>query len=384
MLAVMSNEYDAIVIGSGLGGLTAGALYARTGARVLLLERNASFGGAATTYHRGALTVEASLHETTHPAAAGDPKRAVFEALDLDTSIELVPVGDFQEVRSALLGEPFVLPRGFEAVEARLTERFPKQRKGIHGFVRQLRRTLELGKFSGREHGSLWGVAHAAELPLDLWAVMRDIRSSLSAVLARYFGDDEAIKFAVAPNLPYYTDDPDTFWWLGYAFAQGGYLGGGGYYIKGGSQTLSDRLAEILREEGGETLTHCPAIAIEVGPHGDVKGVRYRTADGGHASASAPIVFANAAPHVVEELLPAQQRDAFMAPFRDRPLSISLVAATIGVSARPSTFGLSSYSTMLIPDWMQKLSDYKHGTALFATAPGERLPMPNDRKAGRT
>ena len=74
MLAVMSNEYDAIVIGSGLGGLTAGALYARTGARVLLLERNASFGGAATTYHRGALTVEASLHETTHPAAAGDPR----------------------------------------------------------------------------------------------------------------------------------------------------------------------------------------------------------------------------------------------------------------------------------------------------------------------
>ena len=35
----MSKEYDAIVIGSGLGGLTAGALYARAGHRVLLLEK---------------------------------------------------------------------------------------------------------------------------------------------------------------------------------------------------------------------------------------------------------------------------------------------------------------------------------------------------------
>jgi hypothetical protein len=44
----------------------------------------------------------------------------------------------------------------------------------------------------------MWHMAHAAELPLDLWAVFRDLRSSLLEVLARYFGDDEAIKFAFA------------------------------------------------------------------------------------------------------------------------------------------------------------------------------------------
>ncbi len=43
-----SNDYDAIVIGSGLGGLTAGALFAHAGHRVLVLERNYTFGGAAT------------------------------------------------------------------------------------------------------------------------------------------------------------------------------------------------------------------------------------------------------------------------------------------------------------------------------------------------
>ncbi|MEF9410874.1 MULTISPECIES: NAD(P)-binding protein [Rhodococcus] len=86
----MTDGYDAITIGSGLGGLTAAALYARAGHRVLVLERNDDFGGAATTYRHGALTIEGSLHQTSgfsfpecsaggsapEPAPAG-PSRAI-------------------------------------------------------------------------------------------------------------------------------------------------------------------------------------------------------------------------------------------------------------------------------------------------------------------
>ena len=59
----MPRNFDAIVIGSGLGGLTAGALSARSGLRVLVLERNDTFGGAATVYRHNGLTIETSLHE---------------------------------------------------------------------------------------------------------------------------------------------------------------------------------------------------------------------------------------------------------------------------------------------------------------------------------
>ncbi len=47
----MHDDYDAIVIGSGLGGLTASALFTHAGHRVLVIEQNDTFGGAATTYH---------------------------------------------------------------------------------------------------------------------------------------------------------------------------------------------------------------------------------------------------------------------------------------------------------------------------------------------
>jgi phytoene dehydrogenase-like protein len=50
-----TTHWDAIVIGSGLGGLAAAAAFANKGKRVLVLERLANFGGAATVYRHGLL-----------------------------------------------------------------------------------------------------------------------------------------------------------------------------------------------------------------------------------------------------------------------------------------------------------------------------------------
>jgi len=48
----MQNTYDIIVIGSGLGGLTAGAELASKGQRVLVLEQHFQVGGSATSFKR--------------------------------------------------------------------------------------------------------------------------------------------------------------------------------------------------------------------------------------------------------------------------------------------------------------------------------------------
>ena len=64
-----AQKWDAIVIGSGLGGLAAAAHWAAHGKRVLVLERNPYFGGAACTYRHAGLQIEASLHEISLNAA---------------------------------------------------------------------------------------------------------------------------------------------------------------------------------------------------------------------------------------------------------------------------------------------------------------------------
>lgn len=372
----MAERYDAIVIGSGLGGLTAGALFAHAGKRVLLLERNANFGGAATTYRRGAMTVEGSLHETSDPRRTFDPKGAVFEALGLYDDIEFVPAPDIYQVRGQVVGEPFVLPHGYDAVEDALTARFPHQASNIKRFLHHVRRALQALDYMGGAHSTLWRIAHAADLPLELWALVRDFRSSLSEVLQRFFGDDEAIKIALAANLHYYTDNPDECWWLLYAVAQAGYIESGGNFVKGGSQRLSDRLVKAIRDEGGEAKTECTVFGIGLDDDGRASGVRYRTGKGAAESAAeAPVVFANAAPHMIAEMLPDDARQAFMAPYRDRPLSITLLYAAFGLTRPPAELGVTHYSTQLLPDWVQKLSDYRRNADLLGAPPGDRMPI---------
>src|SRR5258705_10901813 len=60
--------------------------------------------------------------------------------------------------------------------------------------------------------------------PLKLLPAIRDWRLSLSQKLDRVFGDNEAVKCALAANLSYYHDDRATLWWIFFAMAQGSHL----------------------------------------------------------------------------------------------------------------------------------------------------------------
>ncbi|MFW9947017.1 MAG: phytoene desaturase family protein [Candidatus Odinarchaeota archaeon] len=78
---ILSESYDAVVIGAGNGGLTAAAQLAMKGAKVLLLEQHNLPGGFASSFVRGRFEFETSLHELCDYGSSTNKGgvRALFE-----------------------------------------------------------------------------------------------------------------------------------------------------------------------------------------------------------------------------------------------------------------------------------------------------------------
>jgi phytoene dehydrogenase-like protein len=369
------DAFDAVVIGSGLGGLTAAALLTKAGRSVCVLERNHSLGGAASMFRVGDLTIEASLHQTADPRDPREPKHQILKELGILDEIEWVPVSPFYSVQGGPIGEPFALPHGFDRAREALGRRFPESRHAIDRIMAAMER-IQAGIADLMEARATRSLAMLTRGALKLRPIIADWRASLDDVLSRQLGSSEAVKFALAANLSYYADDPKKLWWLFFAVAQGGYVASGGTYIKGGSRTLSMKLAKVVTKAGGVVRLGREAAAIEVGTDGRPAFVRHVDAKSrGHEERiGTKTVLANCAPSVLTAMLSEPVRGKFQEAYGSLALSTSLFSAHFGVRELPCKFGLKDFSTIVLPDWMTALADTARCSALLAENPAQRLP----------
>lgn len=339
-------RYDVVVIGAGLGGLTAAAILARAGHKVLIVERSNSVGGAASSYKVGDLFVEGSLHETSDPRNTSDPKHAVLTRAGVLDAVTWSRSETFYEVRGGALDAPLQLPASFAGAREALIRRFPESRTGIERLLREI------------EHGPT-----ESERSLSLLQKLDSV-----------FGGNEAVKCAVAANLAYYHDDPATLAWSHFATSQGHYLRSGPSFVNGGSQRLSSALARAVRTAGGTALLRRSANMIAPGPDGG-HIVTHTAKDGSDPQqVEAARVISNAAPDMVADMLPEDTAATVRAHYAGLPRSISLFALTLGLSRPPREFGVTSYATHLLPPWMQQLSDYPRGSTVMASEPSDAMP----------
>jgi phytoene dehydrogenase-like protein len=368
-------RYDVVVIGAGLGGLTAGAILARAGRKVLVIERSNSVGGAASSYKSGDLFVEGSLHETSDPHDPRDPKHSVLTRAGVIDAVKWIPSGAFYQARGGPLGQPFLLPDNFDAARDALTERFPEARAGIHQLLGEMERIASAMGTLAQGRDALRNPRETLGALLKLLPAIRDWRLSLSQKLDRVFGGNEAVKCALAANLAYYHDDPATLWWVFFAMAQGSYLLSGGRFVQGGSQRLSSALARAVKVAGGDVLVRRIVSGVALDSQGRASTVTHTARDGSDPQVVEGLrIVSNAAPAALAPLMPTAAAEKLTESYARQAPSISLFALTLGLSKPPREFGISAYSTQLLPREMTRLSDYAQGAALMANEPGERMP----------
>jgi all-trans-retinol 13,14-reductase len=322
-------KYDIIIIGAGLGGLTAGAKLSKEGKKVLVIEQHNRPGGCATTFQRGDFTLEVGLHEMDGPSPR-DMKTRIFNDLDVFNSVEFIKVPEFYRFINDR--QNVTIPHDPEAVIKILSDLFPNEIKGITAYFDQI---LNPKKKSQENE-------------------IQDI--SVGEFLDSIIHNDE-LKLILLGNLGYFHDDPYSLSLAYYSVAQGSYFTSGASFIKGGSQKLSDHLAAYIRSHNGEVLLNHIVTGILTHDH-LATGVNYKKKnDRGNLTAFADEIIANNAMPNVADILPEEFSNELHKSYKDLRPGASLLTVYFGFSKPLKELGHSYYSVFVYDKTVKSQTD---------------------------
>ena len=218
-------KYDVVVIGSGLGGLVCGALLAREGKRVLVLERQAQPGGCMQSYQRDGLSFDTGFHYVGG-LAEGQPLQAVFSHLGL-MQLPWVRL-DADGFDYVTIGhQTFPLAEGYDRFADTLGEYFPKEKEALGQYVNLLRHLPSIEEI-GTVNAYDWLKSHFND-------------SLLINVLS-----GSAIKMELRrESLPLFT----------FAHGMSSYIGSS-WRLRGGGHLIVNALVNDINRLGGKVICH--------------------------------------------------------------------------------------------------------------------------------
>lgn len=266
----MEPRFDAIVIGSGIGGLTAAAALAKHGRRVLVLEQHSQLGGLTQTFRRGDYKFAPGVHYIgglgEGPGPGGQFGRMLRRVAGKE--LRFAPIGSpYDIVRLPDFEFPVEAP--LEAYRARLETSFPHEGIAIDAYF---------AACAEAERASL-ALFRARSLPAPFAAVARWLSARrVSRALLASTADavccigDPRLAAVLSSRWGDYGVPPERAPFLVHALVTGSYYAGA-YYPVGGPAQFARAFAEAIRAAGGELRTESPVSAIRL-ESGRVAGVR--------------------------------------------------------------------------------------------------------------
>lgn len=341
------ETYDAIIIGSGMGGLTAGSLLAQTqGKRVLILERHFTFGGFTQVFSRKGFTWDVGIHYVGHMGKG----MAARSMMDFVTGHQ-VRWHKMPERYDHFVYPDFTyeVPADAALYQQELLERFPAEAAGIRHYFRDVARMV---RWLEIELGSR-AAPSSIQFPLRL--ATRRLRAlgmlTTKAYLDRLFRDPR-LKALLTSQWGDYGLLPSESAFGYHAGVTASYFHGAWYPI-GGSAAIARAIVPIITRHGGACLVNHTVTEILV-ENDIVVGVRAEQHQGHRViekSFRAPLVISDAgAANTYGTLLPVGSKHRWdRATTETAPWSF--LSLYLGLKDSPATLGFTGANIWLFTDY---------------------------------
>jgi all-trans-retinol 13,14-reductase len=377
--AKLADEWDAIVIGSGIGGLTAAVLLGmHAGKRVLVLERHYVAGGFTHTFHRPGYEWDVGLHYIGQMQDETSSIRRAFDHVTGSSAGGGVRWNAMPEVydRAIFPGRTFEFATGLERFREGLKQSFPGDAAAID---RYLAAVLACNRVSG-----LWYAEKAIPGPIAALAgglmrapYLRWARRTTREVLEGLTANQELIGVLTSQWGDYGLPPAKSSFAIHATIAEH-YFAGASYPV-GGAGTIAAAMVPRIEEHGGSVVTGAEVAGIVLD---GAKAVGVRMSDGREFRSG--LVFSDAgAGNTFERLLPPDL--PAMAPLRAqlRRLEPSTAHVSLYVGLQQSDAALDLQGTNL---WVYPSFDHDANVERFvrdfaregdAPFPGVYLSFPS-------
>lgn len=243
---------DILIIGGGIGGLFAGALLAKNGKRVTVLEKNAIIGGGLQCFRRNGKLYETGMH-VMGGFERGGSLRKICSYLGILDSLRIHHIDSrcMDEIRYGETGEIYRIASGKENFIKCISSYFPDESDGIRNYVNELYRlTEEVPLFYLRETED-WLTPHSPNftIPAD-------------ELIAKYVSAPELRELLAYLN-PLYGGRTGHSPAYVHALINVLYINGASRFVNG-SQQLADALCGVIEGNGGKVLANHEVTEIKI------------------------------------------------------------------------------------------------------------------------
>ncbi len=369
--AQLAESWDAIVIGSGIGGLTAAVLLARHGGkRVLVLERHYEVGGFTHTFHRPGYEWDVGLHYIGQMQYERSSVRRAFDHVTAG-KVRWQAMPDVYD-RFIIAGQTFDLAAGLERFREGMKQSFPGEARAIDRYLAAVR---ACNRVSGLYYAEKAVPAAVAALAGGLMRApyMRWARRTTREVLESFTSNRDLIGVLTAQWGDYGLPPARSSFAIHATIAEHYFAGGS--YPSGGASTIAAAMAPLIVGNGGCVVNSAEVSGILL-EGGKAAGVRM--SDGREFRAAMVLSDAGAV-NTFARLLPADLPvlDSLRGQLRRLPPSTAHLSLYVGLSQSDAALGLKGTNIWSYPSFDHDANVERFTQDIDSAFPGVYLSFPS-------